>query len=175
MGLDFEIGCINCKRFISLGKFGYSDDMYYVGEKKFKRFLGLHSNHQNSKCKFVFGNGDNDPPWFNDLGAAKDWSEDILSLSKTKEWNIFNSSNIDLDITSLGNIEIGCLKCKSYIIVDNEKHSDGFYFKYEHLHYFLNTHNSHKEIIVHFSSTQKNKIPWKNKKTSINWSKFDYS
>jgi hypothetical protein len=171
MGLDYEIGCLNCKRFVNLGKFRYSENMYFIGERKLKRFLGMHSNSINSKCKLFFGGGD-DEPWFDKIGPASDWQKDILSLWKTNDWEIYDSSKFEIDTKKLGDLEIGCLKCNSYVIINNKKHPDGFSFDYESLHFFFSIHKSHKEIIVHFSSEEPNQIPWKNIKTSNKWQIF---
>lgn len=80
MGVEWEIGCEACKKFIWLGSMKpYKWNGFQVSDATVRRFLSLHAIAQKQGCHLLLMNDySDDEPWNNDPDA---WQEDIVSRS----------------------------------------------------------------------------------------------
>jgi hypothetical protein len=81
MGIEWNLGCLKCKRQIWLGsQKPFSWKGFQIKDENVKRFLSLHSQcHNNMNGNFLLTNdGTIDIPWYND-DTRLQWEEDILS------------------------------------------------------------------------------------------------
>lgn len=94
MGIEAEIGCLRCKKYIWLGSMKpYKWKGFQIPNSDIFRFLSLHSNNQNSNCKLIYTHDTNKevPPWNENQKIKKEWQEDINSRSF---WDSFSDKGI---------------------------------------------------------------------------------
>ena len=89
MGVEWDIGCARCRRFIWLGsqKPYKWEDGFQVGAATLRRFLGLHPLA--AGCELLLTNdGTAEVPWDEDDDDASgdSWREDLLSRSFWDSW-----------------------------------------------------------------------------------------
>lgn len=80
MGVEAEIGCLSCKKYIWLGSMKPEKWRgFQIPNKDVFRFFSLHSKNQNSNCNLYYTHdlGVETPPWNED----KKWQEDVNSRS----------------------------------------------------------------------------------------------
>ena len=86
MGIEAEIGCTSCKKYIWLGSMKpYKWNGFQIPDKDAFRFFSLHSKNQHASCNLYYTHdaGDELPPW----DENEEWQEDINSRNF---WNSYS-------------------------------------------------------------------------------------
>jgi hypothetical protein len=87
MGVEWDIGCVRCRRFVWLGsqKPYKWEEGFQIGAATLRRFLGLHPFE--AGCELSLANdGTAEVPWDEDDSADSGWREDLLSRSFWDSW-----------------------------------------------------------------------------------------
>ncbi|MFK8006250.1 MAG: hypothetical protein AB8H03_07760 [Saprospiraceae bacterium] len=122
----------------------------------------------------IFGGDDDHFPWYDDeFNASKNWYEDIISRWKSDEWKTYDSTEEVSKVDIEKEIQVGCLKCKDFVVIDNKVTNNAYDKDFEHLFNFLCLHKMHDEIIVHLAPFQNKDIPWSNKLSAKEWTMFE--
>ncbi|WP_198144963.1 hypothetical protein [Microscilla marina] len=80
MGVEWDIGCQVCKKFIWMGSMKpFKWHGFQVSDATIRRFFSLHAIAQKKGCHlYLMTDSGGDTPWSNDVDA---WQEDIVSRS----------------------------------------------------------------------------------------------
>ncbi|MEM0997402.1 MAG: hypothetical protein AAGN35_10000 [Bacteroidota bacterium] len=93
MGVEWEIGCVYCRRYVWLGSRKPAVwEGFQMGNEYVERFFALHTHRPDRPCRLVVHDdvGGN-APWEVDSGVPSDWREDILSR---QFWHSFRNRSI---------------------------------------------------------------------------------
>jgi hypothetical protein len=231
MGVEWNIGCIKCKRQIWLGsQKPFKWQGFQIGEQSIKRFLYLHSKCENSLAGnlLLTNDGALQIPW--DAEDERfEWQEDILSRSFCFDsWNqstticanckkelepdknnrkfagnvmkgeylwfcdnhcfsnyveykrtereefIYDSTEDAMPPSIEGLFEIGCTKCKEYVIIDNKQtpSEPARIRNFEYLALFFCEHIEQDHILKLNIDNQN--ILWRQAEFAKEWKEFEY-
>ncbi len=132
MGVETEIGCLGCKKYIWLGS---AKSMkwkgFQVGNEYAYHFFKSHSNNENCNLLYVYDDPYEDRliPWDEESSAYDEWEEDIVSLTF---WDSHSSKGlvcgycenllVDIDLSILQpNVDINQTILQPNILIKNKR------------------------------------------------------